>query len=89
MAFQLGLNNTSSAQQSVSYDADNVCLLGAFGDELTSYRIRREWVDILANYFLLEKDRDYSLEFEVEELDGEQDFQLKPLGILQIGKKNK
>jgi hypothetical protein len=77
MAFQLGLNNTSSAQQSVSYDADNVCLLGSFNDELTSYRTRREWVDILANYFLLEKDRDYTLEIEAKEGQEEANFQLK------------
>ena len=69
MAFQLGYNNISCVQHTVSYDADNICLLGSFSDEISAYRTRREWMKILADYFLLEKDRDYSLDVEIDETD--------------------
>ncbi len=43
------------------FDADGVTLIGKYGDELSAYRARRRWVDILHRYFLLEKKRDYEL----------------------------
>lgn len=51
----------------LTYDADNVTLVGRYVDELTAYRFRREWVDILAGYFLLERERDYDIAIDCEE----------------------
>ncbi len=48
----------------VTYDTDKVSILGEFDNEMAAYRTRKEWVQILANYFLVERDRDYSLNIE-------------------------
>jgi hypothetical protein len=46
----------------ISFDAEAITLDGHFKDELSAYRTRKEWEYTLHEYFLLEKDRDYSME---------------------------
>jgi hypothetical protein len=46
----------------ISFDAEAITLDGHFKDELSAYRTRKEWESTLHEYFLLEKDRDYSME---------------------------
>ena len=43
------------------YDAEAVSLLGKYTDELSAHRGKRQWMETLGNYFLLERDRDYEL----------------------------
>lgn len=43
------------------YDAETVTLLGKYNDELSAYRARKKWVEVLNSYFLLERDRDYEM----------------------------
>jgi hypothetical protein len=43
------------------YDADGVTLLGKYGDELTAHRSKKQWVEVLNSYFLLELERDYDI----------------------------
>ena len=51
------------------FDAEAVTLTGHYLDELGAYRARREWMDILNSFFLLEKDRDYEMEVVYSESD--------------------
>ena len=55
--------NTEIARQKpgLIYDADTVTLVGKYTDELSAHRARRQWVDLLNSYFLLERDRDYEM----------------------------
>ncbi len=46
------------------FDCDNVLLDGAYGDELSLYRARRVWADVLEANFLLEKGYDFDLKVE-------------------------
>lgn len=43
------------------YDADGITLVGKYTDELSAYRAKRQWTEVLNSYFLLEKDRDYEM----------------------------
>jgi hypothetical protein len=43
------------------FDADGITLLGKYTDELSAYRAKKQWVDVLNSYFLLERDRDYDM----------------------------
>ena len=43
------------------YDADGVSLLGKYNDELSAHRAKRQWIEVLNSYFLLERDRDYEM----------------------------
>jgi len=54
--------NLAQTRSGLVFDADATALVGSFADELGCYRARRSWVEVLNNYFLLERDRDYKLE---------------------------
>lgn len=57
---QLGFD-LDRAKPGLLYDADHVTLVGKFTDELSTYRARKLWTEVLNNYFLLEPDRDFEL----------------------------
>ncbi len=44
------------------FDADGVCLFGKHQDEMSAWRSKRRWVEVLHDYFLLELERDYDIE---------------------------
>ena len=48
-------------REGLIYDADGVVLAGKYGDELSAHRARKQWIEVLNNYFLLEQDRDYEI----------------------------
>lgn len=48
----------------VAFDSESASLEGHYGDELSSFRARKVWVDILETQFLLEKDHDFSMAIE-------------------------
>lgn len=73
-----------SRDQNVVFDAESVALLGKFNDELSAYRTRKKWVDVLSSYFLLERDRDYELE--IKFLDEEEHFILSCTFISACGR---
>ena len=52
-------SETLYPDSSLIYDTDAISLIGRFSDELSAYRSRRKWVEILSNYFLLEPERDF------------------------------
>lgn len=43
----------------VAFDADTAALEGHYVDELSAFRARKVWIEILENNFLLEKDHDF------------------------------
>lgn len=43
----------------VSFDSDNITLHGAYEDELSAYRARRVWQEVLEETFLLEGEHDF------------------------------
>lgn len=43
------------------YDADAVTLTAHYADQVTAYRARRVWIEVLSSYFLLEEERDYDI----------------------------
>lgn len=51
----------SRAKPGLIYDADTVTLFGKYQDELSAYRARRDWQQVLSSHFLLENERDYDL----------------------------
>lgn len=51
----------TATKEGLLFDTNSVMLLGAFLNEIAAYRTRRTWVNVLNTYFLLEKDRDYSI----------------------------
>ena len=54
-------NGFADCRPGLIYDADSVTLVGKFGDELSAYRAKRKWLEILSAYFLLEPERDYDV----------------------------
>ncbi|MCC6933988.1 MAG: hypothetical protein IT292_12190 [Deltaproteobacteria bacterium] len=61
MAFELSNATPTGSTATVKYDTDKVLLVGSYSDELSAYRAKRSWLDILAAHFTLEKGRDYDL----------------------------
>ncbi len=51
----------SKQRQGLIYDADGVTLLGKYDDELSAYRAKKQWAEVLGSYFLLEDERDYDM----------------------------
>jgi len=51
----------SKMKSGLLFDAEGVTLISRCSDELAAYRIRRQWSEVLANYFLLEQERDYEM----------------------------
>lgn len=51
----------SADPQRLIYDTDGVTLIGHYTDEVSAYRARRSWIEVLSNYFLLESTRDYEM----------------------------
>lgn len=51
----------TKGEQGLIFDAEGVTLVGRFGDELSAYRARKQWRDVLKTYFLLEEQRDYEM----------------------------
>lgn len=45
----------------VLFNPDNVTLQGIYSDQLSAYRAKRVWADILEANFLLEREHDFSL----------------------------
>lgn len=43
------------------FDADGVCLFGKYYDEISAWRGKRKWIEVLHEYFLLEPERDYEI----------------------------
>ena len=43
------------------FDTDGVCLTSQHTNEMAAYRTRKKWCDILSNYFLLERGRDFEM----------------------------
>ena len=43
------------------FDADGVCLFGKYHDEISAWRGKRKWIEVLHEYFLLEPERDYMM----------------------------
>lgn len=43
------------------FDADGVCLFGKYHDELSAWRAKNKWIEVLHDYFLLESERDYEI----------------------------
>lgn len=43
------------------FDADGVSLFGKFHDEMSAWRAKKRWVEVLHDYFLLEVERDYEI----------------------------
>lgn len=50
-----------SQTRGLIFDAESNAIIGKFSDELAAYRARRNWIGILAEDFLLEKQRDYEM----------------------------
>ena len=49
-------------KESLIYDAEQAKLLARYGNQMAAYRARKEWSVILDAFFLLEAERDFSLE---------------------------
>jgi hypothetical protein len=50
-----------SQKSGLLFDADGVTLIARLKDELSAYRMRKTWKEVLAGYFLLEQERDYEM----------------------------
>lgn len=44
------------------FDADGVSLFGKFHDEMSAWRAKKRWTEVLHDYFLLEVERDYEIQ---------------------------
>jgi len=53
--------NLSKFKPGLIFDADGVCLFGKYHDELSAWRAKKKWVEVLHDYFLLENNRDYEI----------------------------
>ncbi len=51
----------SRMKSGLVFDAEGVTLIARFSDELSAYRIKKTWKEVLAGYFLLEYGRDYEM----------------------------
>lgn len=51
----------SRPEQGLTYDAEAVTMIGWYGDQVSAYRKRKAWSEVLGSHFLLEKVRDYEL----------------------------
>jgi hypothetical protein len=43
------------------FDADGVCLFGKYHDEMSAWRAKKKWIEVLHDYFLLDSERDYEI----------------------------
>jgi len=62
--------NQTSSEKSIDFtqyknglifDADGVNLFGKYQDEMSAWRGKKEWIEVLHDYFLLEPQRDYEI----------------------------
>ncbi|HMO18003.1 MAG TPA: hypothetical protein PKA63_11880 [Oligoflexia bacterium] len=53
--------NLSKFKPGLIFDADGVCLFGKYHDELSAWRAKKQWINVLHDYFLLEIERDYEI----------------------------
>lgn len=53
--------SSSRHDDGLIFDAEGVTLLAQFGDELSAYRARRAWMQVMGSYFLLERGRDFEM----------------------------
>ena len=51
----------SQYKNGLIFDAEGVCLFGKYENELMAWRAKKEWIEVLHDYFLLEPERDYSI----------------------------
>jgi hypothetical protein len=51
----------SQYKNGLIFDADGVNLFGKYQDEMSAWRAKKEWIDVLHDYFLLEPERDYEI----------------------------
>lgn len=58
----LSLSNQADHSVGLNYDSESIAVDGRYADELSAFRARRAWTEILETNFLLERDHDYSLE---------------------------
>ena len=66
----------SSGSFSLTYDTDEISIAAIFDDEMSAYRGRRAWADILSAHFLLENKRDFALAID-KSPDLEKQFRLR------------
>ena len=59
--------NDGENNNTMTYNTDNISIISQFADEMSVYRCRRTWTEILGNHFLLEKDRDFKMSILVSE----------------------
>jgi len=59
--------NGGESNNTMTYNTDNISIISQFADEMSVYRCRRTWTEILGNHFLLEKDRDFKMDILISE----------------------
>ena len=52
----------SQFKSGLIFDAEGVALFGKYDNELLAWRAKKEWVQVLHDYFLLEPTRDYEID---------------------------
>lgn len=62
MSVPAQLRESDHGKPGLIFDADTVTLIGKFTDEFSAHRGRKQWGEVLAHYFLLERSRDYDVE---------------------------
>lgn len=53
-------------EESLVFDPNTVTLTGNFKDELSLFRAKRSWIDVLTSSFLLEEKRDYEISLKTD-----------------------
>ena len=61
------IRSSEEINNTITYNTDNISIISQFGDEMSVYRCRRTWTEILSNHFLLEKDRDFKMSISASE----------------------
>ncbi len=70
-------NSIGSNGLSITYDTDSISIVAKFSDEMSAYRGRKGWSEILSAHFLLEDDRDYNIKVMPSEGCNTEAFKLK------------
>ena len=77
MAFELTSENQVNFRPALRYDAESVKLVGHFRDEISAYRARRKWMQAFNEFFMLDRNRDYSIGVKSSCSNGKQFFELE------------
>ena len=54
----------NSSSEGVRFDSEKAILQGSYGDQVSAYRAKRIWIEVLNNYFFLEVKKDFSCSIE-------------------------